>query len=133
VPSALTILRFSKGFTPCSPARVSSVLIGGSFIDLANVQNSFKDVAVNSRSLKLRISCYRAILSYYIVAMAQFLSPAAAADPASKIDPPVWSYRHTQEEIQSYGARIAAQEPEKKSDQIIREAKLRRILRRHQF
>jgi hypothetical protein len=85
-----------------------------------------------SPAFKIRISCYRAILSYYIVAMAQFLSPAAAADPASKIDPPVWSYRHTQEEIQSYGARVAAQEPEKKSDHSIREAKLRRIMRRQQ-
>ena len=89
-------------------------------------------MAVGSHSLKLRIRCYRAILSYYIVAMAQFLSPAAAADPASKIDPPVWSHRHTQKEIQSYGAHRAAQEPEKKSDQSIREAKLRRILRRQQ-
>ena len=86
-----------------------------------------------SPRFKIRISCYRAILSYYIVAMAQFLSPAAAADPASKIDPPVWSYRHTQEEIQSYGARVTAQEPDKKSDQFSREVRLRRILKRHQF
>ena len=88
---------------------------------------------IRTSAVRIRISCYRAILSYYIVAMAQFLSPAAAADPASKIDPPEWSYRHTQEEIQSYGARVAAQEPEKKSDQSIREANLRQILRRQQL
>ena len=81
---------------------------------------------------KIRLSCYRAILSYYLVAMAQFLSPAAAADPAAKIDPPAWSHRHSKEELQAYGARAAAQEPEQKNNQVIREAKLRRILRQQQ-
>lgn len=80
--------------------------------------------------MKRWLTRVRAGLSFVIVAFAQFLSPAAAADPASKIDPPAWSYRHSQEEVQAYGARAAAQEPEKKSNSVIREAKLRRILNR---
>ena len=64
-----------------------------------------------------------------LVSVAQFLSPAAAADPASKIDPPAWSHRHSKEEIQAYGARASAQEPEKKTSPVIREARLRRLLR----
>jgi len=80
-------------------------------------------------AVKRRVARFRALVSFCLVAAAQFLSPAAAADPASKIDPPVWSYRHSQEEIKAYGARAAAQEPEKKSKQVIREAKLRRILK----
>jgi hypothetical protein len=78
--------------------------------------------------LKRRVIRLRAISSFFLVAGAQFLSPAAAADPSSKIDPPAWSHRHTQEEIQAYGARAAAQEPEKRNHSVIREARLRRIL-----
>lgn len=71
----------------------------------------------------------RAFLSFLLVAAAQFLTPAAAADPASKIDPPAWSHRHSKEELQAYGARAAAQEPEQKCNQVIRETRLRTILR----
>ena len=81
-------------------------------------------------ALKRRIARFRAFVSFFFVAGAQFLSPTAAADPASKIDPPAWSHRHTREEIQAYGARAAAQEPEKNSNPVIREARLRRILNR---
>lgn len=90
-------------------------------------------MTLDSHSVKQRLRCYRAILSYYIVAMAQFLSPAAAADPASKIDPPIWSYRHTQEEIQSLRAHVAAEEPEETRNHSMRAIKLRRIMRRQQF
>jgi len=79
-------------------------------------------------AIKRRVARFRVLVSFCLVATAQFLSPAAAADPASKIDPPAWSYRHFREEIQAYGARAAAQEPEKKSHPIMREARLRRIL-----
>jgi hypothetical protein len=78
--------------------------------------------------LKSKVVRLRAVVSFFLVAAAQFLSPAAAADPASKIDPPAWSHRHSREEVQAYGARAAAQEPEKKKHQVIREARLRRIL-----
>jgi hypothetical protein len=78
--------------------------------------------------IKRRVARFRALVSFCLVATAQFLSPAAAADPASKIDPPTWSYRHSTEEIQAYGARAAAQEPEKKNNPVMREARLRRIL-----
>lgn len=81
------------------------------------------------KALRKQLSRIRALVSFLLVAVAQLLSPAAAADPASKIDPPTWSHRHSKEEIQAYGARAAAQEPEKKSRSEIREAKLRRILR----
>ncbi len=64
-----------------------------------------------------------------LVAMAQFLSPSAAADPASKIDPPAWSYRHTQQEIQAFGARARDLEP--KTDQKISQARFRRLLRQY--
>jgi hypothetical protein len=75
-----------------------------------------------------RLARLRSLISFFLVAAAQFLSPAAAADPASKIDPPAWSHRHSKEELQAYGTRAAAQEPEKKINPVIREARLRRIL-----
>jgi hypothetical protein len=75
------------------------------------------------------LSRMRAFVSFFLVAAAQFLSPSAAADPASKIDPPAWSHRHSREEVQAYGARAAAQEPEKKPNPVISEARLRRILK----
>jgi len=84
------------------------------------------------KPLRKRLNRIRALVSFLVVAVAQLLSPAAAADPASKIDPPAWSHRHSKEELQAYGARAAAQEPEKKNQQEIREAKLREILRRQQ-
>jgi hypothetical protein len=83
-------------------------------------------------ALTRRLSRFRAFVSFFLVAAAQFLSPAAAADPASKIDPPAWSHRHSQGELQAYGARATAQEPEKKRIPVIREARLRRILRQQQ-
>lgn len=85
-----------------------------------------------SKPLKKRLNHIRALVSFVLVAVAQLLSPAAAADPASKIEPPAWSHRHSKEELQAYGARAAAQEPEKKNHQELRVAELRRLLRRQQ-
>jgi hypothetical protein len=79
--------------------------------------------------LKKRLLRLRAFVSFFLVAAAQFMSPAAAADPASKIDPPAWSHRHSKEELQAYGARATAQEPEKKPNLAIRDARVRRLLR----
>ena len=76
-----------------------------------------------------QLSRFRAFVSFFLVAAAQFLSPAAAADPASKIDPPAWSHRHSKQEVQAYGARATAWEAEKKRVPVIRETRLRRILR----
>jgi hypothetical protein len=74
-----------------------------------------------------RLRHLRAYVSYFLIAAAQFLSPAAAADPASKIDPPAWSCRHTREQIQAFGGRVLAQEPDRKRTERLREARLRRI------
>jgi hypothetical protein len=84
-------------------------------------------------ALRRRLARFRAFVSFFLVAAAQFLSPAAAADPASKIDPPTWSRQHSKEEMEAYGARASAQEPEKKINPTFREARLRRILARQQF
>jgi len=85
-----------------------------------------------ANSFRRKLTAFRAGLSFAIVAFAQFLSPAAAAEPASRIDPPAWSYRHTQEEVQAYGARASMQVSEKKANTVIREARLRRILKQRQ-
>lgn len=79
--------------------------------------------------LRRRLARFRAFVSFFLVATAQFLSPAAAADPAWKIDPPAWSHRHSQADVLAYGARATAQERDKKSTPAIREARLRRVLR----
>ncbi len=79
--------------------------------------------------MRRRLAHLRAFVSFALVAAAQFLSPAAAADPASKIDPPAWSYRHTKEEIQAFGAGFADQDPAKKDARDIREMRIRRLLR----
>ena len=86
-------------------------------------------VIVTIQEMKRRVARVRVFMSFILVAVAQLLSPAAAADPASKIDPPAWSHRHSKEEMQAYGARATAQEPEKKNNRVISEARLRRILR----
>ena len=77
--------------------------------------------------LRKRLLRLWAFVSFFLVAAAQFMSPAAAADPASKIDPPTWSHRHSKEELQAYGARATAREPEKKLNFAIREARRRRL------
>lgn len=74
----------------------------------------------------------RAYGSFFLVATAQLLSPAAAADPASRIVPPPWSHRHSEKEIEAYGKKASLHESEKKPALTIREAKLRRLLRRHE-
>jgi hypothetical protein len=71
----------------------------------------------------------RAYIAFSFVAIAQLMCPAAAADPASKIDPPAWSYKHTQDELQAYGIAVNAEIPEEITVQSIREARLRRLLR----
>lgn len=81
---------------------------------------------------KRRWARFRACVSFFLVAAAQFLSPAAAADPASKIIPPAWSHRHSHADLKAYGRKVAIHEPEKKSVGVIREAKLRRILKDQQ-
>ena len=88
-------------------------------------------MALKLTPLKRHVSRLRGFVSFSLVAAAQFLSPAAAADPASKIDPPAWSHRHSREEIQAYGARAAAQEPEKKSSRSMKETRLRRMMERN--
>jgi hypothetical protein len=80
-------------------------------------------------ALNRSLSRVRGFVSFFLVAAAQFLSPAAAADPASKIDPPAWSHRHSRQEVQAYGARAIAQESEKKRNPVMSEARLRRILK----
>ncbi len=81
------------------------------------------------QAMKRRVTRFRAFVSFLLVAFAQFLTPAAAADPASKIDPPAWSHRHSKEELQAYGARAVAQEPEQKNARTLRAATLRRLLK----
>jgi len=83
-------------------------------------------------ALRRRLARYRAFVSFFLIASAQFLSPAAAADPASKIDPPAWARQHSKEEMQAYGARGSAQEFQKKLNPVYREARLRQILARQQ-
>src|SRR6478735_12177220 len=84
-------------------------------------------------AVRRRLARFRAFVSFFLVATAQLLSPAAAADPASKIDPPAWSRQHSKEDMQAYGARASAQEPEKRVNPVFREARLRRILAGQQF
>jgi hypothetical protein len=80
----------------------------------------------DAEKLKWRLARYRALIGFYLVALAQFLSPAAAADPASKINPPAWSHHHSPQEIQAYGLRARSQEPEKRKP--ISRVRLRQIL-----
>lgn len=95
-----------------------------------NWQQAAARIGSSAQLWKRRLRRFRAGLSFLIVAMAQFLSPAAAADPASRIDPPAWSHRHSRQEIQAYGARIArAEAPETQRTLTMHEARLRRILR----
>ena len=84
-------------------------------------------VRISLQPLARRLSRLRTYGSFLLVAGAQFLSPAAAADPASKIDPPAWSHHDSKEELQAYGARATAQEPEKTSHQMVRDVRLRRL------
>jgi len=81
------------------------------------------------KAMKRRMTYFRAFVSFYLVAVAQLLSPAAAADPASKIDPPTWSHRHSQEEVRAYQGRVNVQEPEKRNtSQSVMQARQRRML-----
>lgn len=82
--------------------------------------------------IRRRLARLRGFVSFLLVAFAQCLCPAAAADPASKIDPPAWSHRHSREEIHAYATRAVAQEADKKIAPVIREARLRRILNRQE-
>jgi hypothetical protein len=79
----------------------------------------------NRHSCKRLWSYARGLASFHLVAFVQFLSPAAAADPASRINPPEWSHRHSREELQAYGMRIEAQEPETKTRRALRLARQR--------
>lgn len=81
-------------------------------------------------TLKKRWTRFRALVSFHLVATAQFLCPAAAADPASKIDPPAWSYRHSQEELQAYGISAKTEEPNEVEQQKMRQTRLRRALKK---
>jgi hypothetical protein len=64
-----------------------------------------------------RLARFRALASFHVVALAQFLCPSAAADPASRIDPPAWTSRAYREETQSQGGKAAAAEPGRQSQQ----------------
>jgi hypothetical protein len=77
---------------------------------------------------KRRLALLRALISYHLVAVAQMLCPASAADPSSRIDPPAWSQNHTQQELQSYGLRSETQERQKNEARRLSQVKLRRIL-----
>ena len=67
----------------------------------------------------------QAALTYLIIAAGQLSNPAAAADPASKIDPPGWSYVHSQEEIEAYGQTLRSVDLARKSARLLRESRLR--------
>jgi len=73
------------------------------------------------KRFKRRLNYYKAYLAYFTVATAQFLCPSAAADPASKISPPEWSYREVQEEIKAYEMQEIAKEPDEADDLLIQE------------
>ena len=75
-----------------------------------------------------RLAFVRALVCYHFVAFAQMLSPAAAADPASRIDPPAWSYVHSQQELQSYGIRVTAQDRQKSETRRVSLVRMKRIL-----
>lgn len=77
--------------------------------------------------LEMRIRWLRGMMIYAIIATAQLLCPAAAADPASKIDPPAWSYKHSQEEVQAYGIRAKGKEKDQTLVHRISQTRLRRI------
>jgi hypothetical protein len=81
------------------------------------------------KAVKRRFTYLRAFVSFNLVAAVQLMNPAAAADPASKIDPPHWSHTHSQEEVQAYRTHAHIQEPEKKTSQSVVQARLRRMLR----
>jgi hypothetical protein len=85
-------------------------------------------MSYKSNVMKRRVDRFRTFLSFSLAAIAQFLSPTAAADPASKIDPPAWAYNHSRQEIQAYGVRANAQDSDKKNTQATRQARLRRRL-----
>ncbi|MBL9208518.1 MAG: hypothetical protein JNN01_25775 [Opitutaceae bacterium] len=80
--------------------------------------------------IQRRISLLRALICYHLVAFAQMLSPAAAADPASRIDPPAWSHAHSQQELQSYGSRVQTPEHRKVDGRRLSQVQLRRLLNR---
>jgi hypothetical protein len=55
-----------------------------------------------------RLARFRALASFHVVALAQFLCPSAAADPASRIDPPTWTTRAYQDQLQAPAGKAAA-------------------------
>ncbi len=98
-------------------------------------QHSRKGGGAVSNDLKTfatRWARFRACVSLFLVAAAQFLSPAAAADPASKINPPEWSHRHSEKEIKAYGKTVAPRGTPTRSTAVLRESRLRRILKEQQ-
>ncbi|MFO1448533.1 MAG: hypothetical protein U1F61_10280 [Opitutaceae bacterium] len=79
--------------------------------------------------IRRRITFLRALICYHLVAFAQMLSPAAAADPSSRIDPPAWSQVHSQQELQSYGIQARAPDQRTMDGRRISQVKLRRLLK----
>ena len=77
----------------------------------------------------LRWTYLRGLTNFHIIALAQLFSPAAAADPASRIVPPAWAHRHSREDLLAYGMRVEAQELETKSHQPLSRVALKRILK----
>lgn len=80
---------------------------------------------------KRQLAYCKAYLSYFVIASAQFLCPAAAADPASKINPPEWSIREVQEQIEAYEMQEIEKEHEEVNDLRIQETKLKLSIQSH--
>ena len=77
---------------------------------------------------KKKIAWLRCFATFSVVAAAQLLFPIAAADKASKIDPPAWSHKHSREEVRAYRAPANGENLEENEVQRIGNLKLRRML-----
>ncbi len=72
--------------------------------------------------LRRRISYYKAYLSYFAIATAQFLNPVAAADPASKINRQEWECEEVQEQTRAQEMQEIAGENDEEEMRQIQEA-----------
>lgn len=99
-------------------------------VDLGGMLRRFRMPSFMVVRTRQCLRLVRALVCYHLVAFAQMLSPAAAADPASRIDPPAWSYVHSQQELQSYGIRVSAQDQQKSETRRVSQVRLKRILER---
>jgi hypothetical protein len=81
--------------------------------------------------IQRKIRHVRAVFTLTVIAAVQLMSPSAAADPASKIDPPAWSYRHSQQEVEAYGIRVSRDVPEQQGARKLSQIRLRRFMREY--